>query len=429
MKTKNLMAIFAAVIIVIASAFSVYYFYQPSDDGSSTNVPAKLANEKDATADSVASLVESLNNFSFEFYDLIKQGKSDNVFISPYSIFVAVSMAYEGASENTYTEMKNVLNIPQNDSAIEASFGKIYNLLNQNQDGYEINTANAFWANEEYEFLDEYLNLLEDYYMAEANNLDFSKNVEAANTINAWVEEQTKGKIKDLIQSSSLSELTKLVLTNAIYFKGDWQTQFNKDDTYEEDFNLSSGDEVKVDMMKFTGEDARFNYTETQDLQILELPYSGNDLSMLILLPKVNDIDSINKSIINSDNLDTWRNSLSEQMIDIYIPKFEFETKYNLKDYLETMGIKDAFIPGVADFSGMDGTLNLFINEVVHKAYVKVDEEGTEAAAATGVVMGITSINPGDVEEFKADHPFIFLIQHKETGAVLFMGTVLDPTE
>jgi len=424
MKKHNLVVLFGAIIIVIASVFSVYYFDEASDEISSSTISAKLANEKDATGDSLASLVESLNNFSFEFYDVLKQESSGNLFISPYSIFVAVSMAYEGSNGDTYEEMKSVLNIPQNDSAIEASFGKIYNLLNQNQDGYKINTANAFWANKNYEFLDEYLNLLESYYMAEAKNLDFSKNVEAADAINFWVEEQTNGKITDLIQSSSLSELTKLVLTNAIYFKGDWQKQFNVDDTYEEDFNLSSGNKVKVDMMKFTGEGAIFNYTSTEMLQILELPYSDNDLSMLIILPKENDIEQI-ESVVTYDNLDEWRNNLLEQKIDIYLPKFELETKYGLNSALQNMGINDAFIPGVADFSGIDGTHDLFINGIVHKAYVKVDEKGTEAAAATGVIIGVTSIE--DSNEFKADHPFIFLIQHKETGAVLFLGKVTNP--
>jgi len=423
---KNLMALFGAIIIFAASVFSVYYFYKPSDDGSYDTIPAKVADDKNATGESLSSLVDSLNNFSFEFYDVLKQENSGNIFMSPYSIFVAVSMAYEGANGNTHQEMKDVLNIPQNDSAIEASFGKIHNLLNQNQDGYKINTANAFWANKNYEFLDEYLNLLERYYIAEANNLDFSNNVEAAETINSWVEEQTNGKIKDLIQSSSLSELTKLVLTNAIYFKGDWQKQFNTDDTYEEDFNLSNGNKVKVDMMKFTGDEAYFNYTDTEKLKILELPYSGNDLSMLLILPKENDIESV-ETMINPDNLDEWRNNLSEQRVNIYIPKFEFETKYSLNSALQTMGINDAFTPGEANFSGMDGTDDLFISEVVHKAYVKVDEEGTEAAAATGVVVGITSINEQDIEEFKADHPFIFMIQHKETGSVLFLGKVMNP--
>jgi len=425
MKKQNLIALFGAVVIFIASSFSVYYFSEHSDEESS-DVVVKLADERDATAESLSSLVDSLNNFSFEFYDVIKQESSDNLFISPYSIFVAVSMAYEGSNGNTYEEMKNILNIPQNDSAVEASFGKLYNLLNQNLEGYKINTANAFWANKNYEFLDEYLNLLESYYMAEANNLDFSKNVEAAEIINSWVEEQTNGKITDLIQSSSLSELTKLVLTNAIYFKGDWEKQFDVDNTYEEDFNLSSGNKVKVDMMKFTGDEAIFNYTDTEMLQILELAYHGNDLSMLIILPKENNIEAI-ESILTLDNIEEWRSSLSERNIDIYIPKFEFKTKYSLNSALQTMGINDAFIPGDADFSGMDGTHDLFINEVIHKAYVKVDEEGTEAAAATGITIGVTSINP-DVDEFKADHPFIFLIQHKETGAVLFLGKVMDPS-
>jgi serpin B len=400
----------------------VYLLFPESEIVITTQVP--LADDTNATAESVNSLVDSLNDFSFNFYQQIGTSEDGNIFFSPYSIFVALSMAYEGARGNTATEVQNVLNVLQNDSATLGSFGRVYNLLNQNQVGYTISTANAFWAHQDYTFLKEYLGLLQNFYMAEANELDFAKNVEAAETINNWIEEQTNDKIKDMIQADMLSDYTKLVLTNAIYFKGLWADPFQPDDTYETDFELTSEETVKVNMMD--SGDSIFNYTETEDLQILQLNYYGNDLSMIIILPKENNI-SIAESTINAGNLSNWRNNLISEKIDVEIPKFKFEKKYQLNNMLKEMGIIDAFNPGVANFSGMDGTDNLFISKALHQSYVEVNEEGTEAAAATAIIMELTAIP--DIIEFKADHPFIFLIQHEETGAILFMGRVMNPAE
>ena len=424
MKKIGLIAIFISCLIALAAIFS-YINFQKQEPEVKTKI-IKLADDTNATAESVNTLVDSLNDFSFNFYQQIKSKENGNIFFSPYSIFVALSMAYEGARGNTATEMKNVLNILQNDSASLGSFGKIYNLLNQNQNGYMINTANAFWANQDYKFLSEYLNLLVNFYMAEANELNFAKNVDAAEIINDWIEKQTQDKIKDMITPDMLSELTKLVLTNAIYFKGLWVNPFDIDNTYETDFELTSGDTINVNMMKSAIENSIFNYTETDDLQILELQYSGNNLSMIIILPKENNI-SVAELSINSSNLINWRNDFYEQEINVEIPKFKFEKKYKLNELLQEMGIIDAFSPGIADFSGMDGTNNLFISKALHQSYIDVNEEGTEAAAATTIIVELTSVP--EQKEFKAYHPFVFLIQHKVTGALLFMGKVMNPTE
>jgi serpin B len=412
--------IIALIIIVSAIIYADYYLEDDSKITTKTDVP--LADDTNATAESVSLLVDSLNDFSFDFYKNISMSEDGNIFFSPYSIFTALSMAYEGARENTANEMENVLNILQNDSPTLGSFGRIYNLLNQNQEGYTISTANAFWAHQNYEFLNNYLGLLENFYMAEANEIDFSKNVEAADIINSWIEEKTNDKIKDMIQPDLLSDLTKLVLTNAIYFKGDWDSPFNQKKTYETDFSLSSGDTVKVDMMRDT-EDSFFNYSETDTLRILELDYYGNKMSMFVILPKENNI-TIAESKMNYENLTTWKNNLYEISIDVQIPKFKFETKYSLNDLLKQMGIVDAFLPGIADFSGMDGTKYLFISSALHQAFIEVNEKGTEAAAATSIIMELSAIP----DSFIADHPFVFLIQHKETGAILFMGRITDPS-
>jgi serpin B len=423
MNNRSLLAIFVSCIIVIAGVVSFIYFTKPgSDINISTQIP--LADDSNATAESVSLLVDSLNDFSFDFYRKISKMEDGNVFFSPYSIFVAFSMAYEGAGGNTAIEMQNVLNFLQNDSSTLGSFGRIYNLLNQEQDGYTIITANAFWAHQNYEFLSDYLNLLQNFYMAEANELDFGNNIGAAEIINNWIEDKTNDKIKDMIDASMLSDFTKMVLTNAIYFKGDWANPFDPDNTFETDFSLASDEPVKVDMMD--NADSDFNYTETDDLQILELQYFGNDLSMIIVLPKENSISTA-ESKINAENLSAWRNNLIQGDIIVQIPKFKFEKKYSLNNIMRQMGIIDAFEPDIADFSGMDGTKWLFISEAIHQSFIEVNEEGTEAAAATAIIMEATSIP--EYKEFIADHPFLFLIQHKETGAILFMGKVMNPTE
>ncbi len=427
MNKKQIMSI--AVIALIVGAVFISIFYKPKDsDVESEDVPVAI--DTHATAESVRSLVDSINDFSFDFYNEIIKDEESNVFYSPYSIFTALSMAYEGAKGDTAAEMKDILNILQNDSVTESSFGRLYNLLNHNIEGYKINTANAFWANDDYKFLDDYTNLLKNYYIAEANELDFSKNVQAAEIINSWIEEQTNDKIKDMIKPDMLSDLTKMVLANAIYFKGLWEKQFDSEDTYEEDFETNNFETVKIDMMEYTDENNKFNYTETNYLKILEMNYQGNETSMIIILPKENNISLAEKQL-SKENLTHWKNNFVTREIDtLKIPKFKLETEYTLNDILSDMGIDDAFTPGVADFSGMDGTKNLFISKVLHKAFVEVNEEGTEAAAATAIIMELTAI-PGeeDLTTFIADHPFIFLIQQKETGAILFMGRVDDPSQ
>ncbi|MCK4366131.1 MAG: serpin family protein [Thermoplasmatales archaeon] len=423
MKNLGTIALIVSCLIIVAAIFSLTSFTKIEPEPNPITV--KLADESNYTVESLSTLIDALNDFSFEFYDQIGTSEDGNVFFSPYSIFVALSMAYEGAAGNTSTEMQNVLNVLQNDSVTLGTFGRLYNLLNQNQDGYTISTANAFWAHQDYTFLQEYLNLLENFYMAEANELDFAKNVEAAETINNWIEEQTNDKIKDMISPSSLSDYTKLVLTNAIYFKGMWAIPFDPDNTYETDFELTSDETTQVDMMSDIDND--YNYTETDDLQIIELQYAGDDLSMIIVLPKENNI-TIAESALNSGNLAIWINSLMGDEVDVEIPKFKFEKKYSLNDLLRNMGIIDAFVPDIADFSKMDGTNILFISEAIHQSFVEVNEEGTEAAAATAIIMEATAI-PEEPKRFIADHPFVFLIQHKETGAILFMGRVMNPAE
>lgn len=404
-----------AVIIIIAFIYSG--FFPPN------NVQAR-AIDTYATEESVSSLSDSMNDFSFDLYNHIGPGNNDNVFFSPYSIFVALAMTYEGARGDTATKMKNVLGFEQNDEVSLCSFGRIYNLLNIDAE-YTLNTANALWTQENYPFLDEYLNFINNYYMGLATEVDFTNPATAAEIINEWVEDNTGGKIIDMLSSSDITPSTVLILSNAIYFKGLWLNQFEKENTVDRDFEITTKETIQVPTMVLTNSEESFNYTETEDLQILELPYKGDAVSMIVLLPKENNI-TIAEEELNSENLASWLDSMSPTVVDIYLPKFTFKTEYDLKNTLIDMGLGIAF-SSAADFSGMNGFGNLIIDKVLHKAFVEVNEEGTEAAAATTVHILETSI-PKQSIVFDANHPFIFMIQHKETGTILSTGKVIDPT-
>ena len=337
-------------------------------------------------------------------------------------------MTYEGARGNTAVEMGNVLHIEQDNDSFHEYMKSLYTYLNNN-DEYNISTANALWPDVGYELLTEYKQIIKEYYGGNTSNVEYANPEEAARIINEWVENQTNNLIKDLVPASAITDLTKLILTNAIYFKGIWQIQFEEINTTERDFTISSSESIQVDTMKLTGTEDKFNYTETDELQILELPYTGVDISMMIFLPKdgVDLSDAINS--LNREDYNTQIDEMYETKADIYLPKFKVETSYNLKDYLIDLGIIDAFNNN-ADFSGIDSTDYLLISKVLHKAFIEVNEEGTEAAAATAVIMDLKSIGPGEPPEritFNCDHPFVFTIYHKETGTILFMGVINNP--
>ena len=419
MKNKKICGLGLTFIIVIVIIIGVFYsglFTQ------SNNVQAK-AIDTFATSESVTSLSDSMNDFSLNLYQHIISETNGNVFFSPYSIFVALAMTYEGAHGDTAEQMNNVLGFEQNNEVSLCSFGRIYNLLNIDAK-YTLNTANALWTKEDYPFLEEYLNFIDNYYMGKATDVDFTKPDEAAEIINKWVEENTGGKIEDMLSSGDISPGTVLILSNAIYFKGLWLTQFNVEETVDRDFKLATGETIEVPTMVSTNSEVYFNYTETKDMQLLELPYKGDAVSMIILLPKENDLIMVEQTL-NKENLSIWLDSMYPANIDICLPKFTFKTEYNLKNILIDMGLDIAFSSN-ADFSGMNGYGGLFIEKVLHKAFVEVNEEGSEAAAATTVHVLETAM-PGPTKVFDADHPFIFLIQHKETDTILFMGSVENP--
>ncbi len=372
-------------------------------------------------------LISSSNNFGFNFYRKINSVKnSENTFFSPYSISSALSMVYEGANGETAEQIGEVFGFTADSSARRAANAAIYNDLNSTSEKFTLQVANSLWAEKSYVFLDEYISVLKNYYAAEANNLDFFNNPdESRKTINSWVEEKTKNKIKDLFPSRSIENDTKLVLANAIYFKGKWADQFDKENTEKSDFYIDVSNAIQVDMMNRSGEDSKYNYFENTDLQAIEMPYEGDKLAMTILLPKKNDLATIS-SYLSAEEITKIHSEMTEEKINLSIPKFTLKTKYFMNQNLMEMGMPIAF-SNDADFSGMTGDFSLKIGLVIHQAFVEVNEEGTEAAAATGVSMVLKSAMPTPPIQFIADHPFIFMIRDTKTGNILFLGEVLRP--
>lgn len=420
---KSLLVIGVILLVAISTtAVMIIFPFQP-------NQPPQ-AEEANSSLQGVQEVVNANNRFAFEFYSELGKSEEGNIFYSPYSISIALAMAYDGARGQTASEIKSVFHFPET-SVLRPNSAAMYNQINKKDRPYKLSTGNALWAQQSYPFNEDYMSRVERYYGGKATNLDFIEETERSRqTINLFIEEQTNDKIKDLIPSGFLTRDTKLVLTNAIYFKGDWVKQFNEEDTIEQEFRIGAGESIKTPMMRRSDEEAWFNYTETSDFQMIELPYSGDDLSMLIILPKKDDLKDLEKSI-TSEEITKWKSSLIEQRVIIYIPKFKFETKYFIKDSLIEMGMPTAFSDD-ADFTGMEDNPyeDLKIDQVIHQAFIELDEKGTEAAAATAVEMSsVTSVESGpEIPVFMADHPFIFIIQEKRTGSILFLGRVVDPS-
>jgi serpin B len=405
------------LLIVISNVLSAGCF---EEGRSNKGIAFDRKDDSQATDEGVASLVTANNRFAFELIHLLNETRvGENMFLSPYSIMVCMAMLYEGARGQTAEEMLSVFHYPEDDITRRSSFARLHNLINQDRDDYELSTANALWLQEGCPFLSDYLNITEQYYAGKVSNVDFVAETEATRQmINEWVEDQTKGKIVELLKPDQIHPLTLSVLTNAIYFKADWLYKFDKEDTRERDFKVDSNKTVSVPMMNMDGKE--FYYTSKHGFDALELPYRGNEISMLVLLPSNENVDPLDLSI-DEVKLSEIRDSLKKGTIDIYLPKFEFDSRYDLEPPLVELGMPTAFAGG-ADFSGMDGG-GSWLDFVVHQAYVKVDEEGTEAAAATAA-----STSWGSPPSYIADHPFLIVIQQKDNGNILFIGKVADPS-
>ncbi len=386
----------------------------------------------------MSTLVEGNSAFAFDLYGrLVEAHGADNLFYSPYSISLALAMTYAGARGETEQQMADTLHYALPQDQLHPAFNALDQALvsrgegaegkgegdQESPEGFRLNIANAIWGQRDYAFRDAFLDTLARNYGAGLRVLDFASAPEEARvTINAWVSEQTEGKIEELIPEGAIKPLTRLVLTNAIYFNAAWAEPFNEERTSEGAFHPLGGGEVSVPMMRQT---TSFGYARGQGYQAVELPYDGNELSMVILLPEAGSFETFEASL-DAEHMASIVEDLERQQVTLAMPTFEFDSSFSLNDALVAMGMPNAF-SGEADFSGMTGSKDLFISEVIHKAFVSVDEEGTEAAAATAVIMA-ESAAPAEPVEVTIDHPFIFTILDIETGTVLFVGRVVDPS-
>jgi len=375
------------------------------------------------------ALVEGNSAFAFDLYQQLRD-EEGNLFYSPYSISLALAMTYGGARGETEAQMADALSFSLPQNQLHPAFNALALELEsrgegaegKDGEGFRLNIVNAIWGQLDYEFLSDFLDLLAVNYGAGLRVLDYINSPEESRvTINDWVADQTEGRIEDLIPQGIISPMTRLVLTNAIYFNAAWNYPFEENMTEDGIFYLLDGDEVTVPMMR---QRETFGYAEGDDYQAVELPYDGDELSMVILLPESGQFEAFEASL-DAATVAGIIKDMGRHEVILTMPKFEFESSFSLKDTLSAMGMPDAFDMSVADFSGMTGEPELFIREVVHKAFVSVDEAGTEAAAATAVIIDLTAMP--ETVEMTIDRPFIFLIRDIETGTILFVGRTLNP--
>ncbi|PVV82721.1 serpin family protein [Dehalogenimonas alkenigignens] len=383
-----------------------------------------------APATDVSELVAGNTEFALALYQLLK-AEDGNIFYSPYSISAALAMTYGGARGETERQMADTLRFTLGQSRLHAAFNALDTALNSRGQGakgkddepFVLKVVNALWGQRDFKFETSYLDLLAENYGAGLRLVDFIKDTEnSRQTINNWVAKETEQRIKDLLPQGSVNDLTRLVLTNAVYFNGGWLNPFSEDATRGGAFNLLDGRKVIVPMMF---QSSGMGYAVGEGYQAVELKYDGGELSMVIILPAEGAFGAFENSL-GSAKLASILAALKNNTVNLTMPKFEFDSEFGLKETLAALGMPVAFSDS-ADFSGMTGRRDLQIQDVVHKSFISVDEAGTEAAAATGVVVGTTSV-PLDPATVTLDRPFIFLIRDIASGALIFTGRVVDPS-
>jgi len=379
----------------------------------------------------LVTLADGNNAFAFDLYHAVLENKDiDNFFYSPYSISLALAMTYSGARGETAQQMSDTLHFLLPDEKLHQAFNKLDMELASRGEGaagkdgeeFRLNIVNAIWGKQDYPFLTGFLDNLAENYGAGLRTLGFASDPEGSRqTINQWVSKETEERIKDLLQKGDITPSTVLVLTNAIYFNAAWLYPFDEDSTREGNFHLLDNNSITVPMMRQT---ESFGYTEGENYQAVELMYDGSELSMIILLPRAGEFESF-EAELDAQHAMNILNDLSYAPVALTMPKFKYESKIYLKEILSKMGMPVAFTGG-ADFSGIAGQRDLWIDNVIHQSFVDVDEAGTEAAAATAVVM-VESAAPGEPVEVTIDRPFIFLIRDIATNSILFVGRVVNP--
>src|SRR6266700_385294 len=381
-----------------------------------------------AANSSIAEVVKGNTAFAVELYQR-ERAKGHNLFFSPYSLWTALAMTYAGARGQTEQEMARVLHFGLSQAELHPAFGGLARRMEQigSSNQVSLSVANSLWCQRTYRLAAPFLKLNADYYGAEAQSVDFAGSSEATRQeINSGIARKTQDKIPELLQPGQLSPDTRLALCNAVYFKGKWASPFAPEATRSQPFFTAPGEKVEIPLMS---QSLKVRSREFNDFAIFMLPYTGNDLSMVILLPKaVDGLDALEQRL-DAANLQEWLAALDqagEARAEVFLPRFKLNCRLDLAKELAGMGMPSAFTHS-ADFSGMTGARDLFIGDVVHQAVVDVNEEGTEAAAATAVGMRATSIMRTAV--FRVDHPFVFVIRENQTGAILFLGRVADPSK
>lgn len=381
----------------------------------------------------VQNIRSTLMNFSLNSYQqLSANNKGKNVFYSPLSVMALMAEVSNGAKNETQTQIRSLLSSSASgETSVNDGFYSLFQSLNRSDRQYQLSFSSGIWVDNSYKLLPGFTDVVTKKYLAEVKNVDFVKNAEAQrNDINSWVASKTNNKITELFVQGSLDSSTRMAVANAIYFKADWMVGFDKGDTRKEGFTLSNGEQVGVGMMhRSESETEKVRYIENADYQMIQLPYKGEDMAMYIFLPRTNDIAGFEKKI-TTQLLETDLPEANLEKVRISLPKFKFDTQYNLIPIMESLGVTDAFSDSKADFSGIGGSADLFISVLTHKAYIDVNEEGTEAAAATGGGFTITSmpLEP-DYKVFRADHPFFFVIKGGGSDStILFMGKVENPS-
>ena len=397
-------------------------------------LPSSVRSDKERITDPAVSdsdltdLVGGNSAFAFDLYQALRE-MDGNLFYSPYSISVALAMTYAGARGETESQMADTLLFALHQDRLHPALNALDLALasrGSDEEGFQLNIANAIWGQSGYGFEPDFLDVLALNYGAGLRTMNFADSPEESRgAINDWVAESTEDRIRDLIPEGGVTGNTRLVLTNAIYFNAAWENAFRKEATRDRAFHLLDGTSVQAPMMTQT---SSFGYSRGKGFEAVDLPYKGGELSMTLLVPDEGTFGSFEETL-DSESVRSTLMSLQPERLDLTMPLFEFESQADLGEVLTGMGMPDAFSRANADFSGMDGRrcgkdpACLLITGVFHKGFVSVDEEGTEASAATGVTVGVTSLPP----ELTIDRPFIFLIRDMETGAILFVGRVVDP--
>jgi serpin B len=381
-----------------------------------SRITSPQVSESDLTA-----LLAGNSEFAISLYQVLKKNKDGNLFYSPYSVSLMMAMAYAGARGDTAKQMADALEFNLSPNELHAAFNYLALELAKRASGennFELDIVNDIWGQKDYKFLNVYLDTLAENYGAGLRVLDFKNDAEGARKIiNDYIFDQTNKLIKDLIPEGAINTLTRLVLTNAIYFKADWKYKFSKEATVDGTFKLLDGTKVTASMMN---QRHVFKFASGKGWKAVELPYLGDQIAMDIILP---DSFSTFENALNASTLNQILSAMNSRDLQLSMPKFKFATDFDLKNALSTLGMPIAFEPGRADFSGITDAGALYIQGVLHKAFVAVDEQGTEAAAAGAVIIGTTSMP----ESLTIDSPFIFFIRDIQSGSILFMGRVLNP--